>query len=128
MDGRARIIIVPALSRIQTKEFSPMTKKLIILSIALMALVFAGAASYTVKIFDPVVVNGTELKPGDYKLTLDNDKAILQLGKQKIEAAVKVEQATEKFSSTTLRFAPENGKNKIQEIRLGGTKTKVIFN
>jgi len=105
-----------------------MTKKLIILSFVLVALVFAGAARYTVKIYDPVTVNGTELKPGDYKLTVDNNKATFQLGKEKVEAPVKVEQASEKFSSTSVQFAPQNGKNKIQEIRLGGTKTKVIFN
>ena len=105
-----------------------MTKKLMILSIVLAAFVFAAAANYNVKIFDPITVNGQMLKPGEYKLTLDNEKATFSVGKEKIEATVKVEQSADKYASTSVRFSPVDGKNKMQEIRLGGTKTKLIFN
>jgi hypothetical protein len=106
-----------------------MTKKLIILVVALSALVFAAtAATYTVRVFDPLTVNGKDLKPGDYKLSLENNKATIFVGKERIESTVKVEATSEKFSSTSVRFAQDNGKNKVQEIRLGGTKTKLVFN
>ncbi len=107
-----------------------MTKKLIILvlSVVLSSLVLADTAKYTVRVFDPLTVNGQTIKPGEYKMSLENSKATFHVGKEKIEAAVKVEEGNEKFNSTSVRFAQENGTNKIMEIRLGGTKTKLVFN
>jgi hypothetical protein len=45
-----------------------------------------------------------------------------------VEAAAKIETADSKFSSTSVRYTSEGGKMKIQEIRLGGTNQKLIFN
>jgi hypothetical protein len=105
-----------------------MTKKLIILFVVLAGLVLATSASYTVTLFQPSVVGGTELKPGDYKLTVQDNKVIIQKGKDKAEATIKSESADSKFSSTSVRYTTSDGKNKIQEIRLGGTTTKLVFN
>lgn len=105
-----------------------MTKKLIILFVVLAGLVLATSASYTVTLFQPSVVGGTELKPGDYKLTVQDNKAIIQKGKDKAEATIKSETGDSKFSSTSVRYITSDGKNKIQEIRLGGTTTKLVFN
>lgn len=93
-----------------------------------LAIFTASAATYNVTLFQPSLVAGKELKPGDYKLILEDGKAIIQKGKEKVEATVKVEQSDSKFSSTSVRYAEENGKLKIQEIRLGGTTTKLVFN
>jgi len=38
-----------------------------------------------------------------------------------------VENADSKFGSTAVRYASGEG-NKVQEIRLGGTKLKLVFN
>jgi hypothetical protein len=45
-----------------------------------------------------------------------------------VEANVKVESAESKFNSTSVRYQNGDGKYRIQEIRLGGTKTKLVFN
>jgi hypothetical protein len=101
----------------------------LMLSFGTLALAIASAASsYHFSLFQPSVVAGTELKPGDYKVQLNGDKAIIKAGKQTVEAAVKVETGTEKFSETSVRFDTANGKMKVQEIRLGGTNTKLVFN
>lgn len=92
------------------------------------AALFAGAASYSVTLFQPSTVAGTELKAGEYKLTIDGDKATIVKGKEKVEAAVKMETADTKFAATSVRYTDQGGKMKIQEIRLGGTNTKVVFN
>lgn len=106
-----------------------MTKTTKFLAMFLTLAVFtAAAATYNVTLFQPSLVAGKELKPGDYKLILEDGKAIIQKGKERVEATVKVEQGDSKFSSTSVRYAEENGKLKIQEIRLGGTTTKVVFN
>lgn len=92
------------------------------------AMVFASAASYSVTLFQPSMVSGTELKAGEYKLTIDGAKALITKGKETVEAVVKMETADSKFSSTSIRYLEQAGKMKIQEIRLGGTTTKVVFN
>ena len=93
-----------------------------------VALLVASAASYNVTLFQPSVIAGKELKAGDYKLTVDGDKAILAMGKQKVEAPAKIETAETKFSSTSVRYSNEGGKMKVTEIRLGGTNQKLVFN
>lgn len=106
-----------------------MTKTMKFLAIFLtIGLLAASAATYNVTLFQPSFVAGKELKPGDYKLILEDGKATIQKGKERVEAAVKVEQADSKFSSTSVRYSEENGKLKVQEIRLGGTTTKLVFN
>lgn len=93
-----------------------------------VSLMVASAATYNVTLFQPSVVSGTELKPGDYKLTVEDGKAMIVKGKEKVEAAVKLENGDTKNSSTSVRYINENGKMKVQEIRLGGTNTRVVFN
>ena len=105
-----------------------MTKKLIVTIVLLAGLVFASSASYTVTLFQPSVVGGTELKPGDYKMTVEDNKVIISKGKAKVEASVKTETADAKYSSTSVRYTSTDGKYKIQEIRLGGTTTRLVFN
>ncbi len=92
------------------------------------ALAIASAATYSVTLFQPSTVAGKELRPGDYKLTIDGEKAIIVKGKEKVETSVKLENSETKFGTTSVRYADENGKMKVQEIRLGGTTTKVVFN
>lgn len=101
----------------------------VLLSFATVALAVASAASsYRITLFQPSIVAGTELKPGEYKVTLkDNNKAVITSGKTSVEANVITETADSKFSSTTVRYSNGDGKYKVQEIRLGGTNTKLIF-
>ncbi len=93
----------------------------------LAALAVASAKTYTVTLFQPSVLAGTQLKPGDYQLDLRDGKVIIKSGKQKVEAAVKVENVESKFSSTSVRYAGGEGAARIQEIRLGGTNLKLVF-
>jgi hypothetical protein len=93
-----------------------------------VSLMVASAATYNVTLFQPSIVSGTELRPGDYKLTVEDGKAMMVKGKEKVEASVKLENGDTKNSSTSVRYVNENGKMKVQEIRLGGTNTRVVFN
>jgi hypothetical protein len=102
----------------------------LMLSFGTFALAIASAASsYHFSIFQPSFVAGKELKPGDYKIELNGDKATIKVGKQMIEAPVKVENGTEKFVETSVRYnTATDGKMTVTEIRLGGTTTKLVFN
>jgi hypothetical protein len=103
------------------------TLKCLVLFLTL-ALAVASASTHNVQLFQPSIVSGQELKPGQYKLTVDDSKVTISKGKQSVEASVKMETSDSKFSSTSVRYITENGKMKVSEIRLGGTNTKLVFN
>jgi hypothetical protein len=104
-----------------------MIRKLVIL-FAIAALGVAAAATYRVTLFQPTVIQGQELKAGQYKLDLKDTTVVIASGKTSVETTVQVEKCDEKFDKTTIRFSTASGKYAIQEIRLGGTSTKLIFN
>ncbi len=103
-----------------------MFKKLVV-SIALAGLAIASAAQHRVTLFEESVVNGTTLKPGDYKLAIDGGKATLSRGKQSVEAPVSLQKGDGKFASTSVRYSSGAGAPQLKEIRVGGTDTRVIF-
>jgi hypothetical protein len=94
-----------------------------------LAMAFASAGErYNVTLHQTTLVAGTELKPGDYKIEVNGDKAtIISSNKKTVETAVKVENSDQKFANTTVRYATANGSYKIDEIHVGGTKTKLVF-
>jgi hypothetical protein len=102
--------------------------KRFVLAFAVLALAVASAETYRVTLFEPSFVKGTELKAGSYRLDVQDQKVVIASGKQSIEVPVTVESVDRKFSSTTVRYVPRDGKNMIAEIRLGGTTTKLVFN
>ncbi len=86
--------------------------------------VFAGD-TYRVELFKPISVNGTLLKQGECKLQLVDNKVVFKQGKTTVEAPVKVEATGQKFLTTTVSVNEDT--NQPNEIRLGGTKTKLLF-
>jgi hypothetical protein len=102
-------------------------RKLVVCFAALAISVASAADSYRVQFFQESVVNETALKPGDYKVTVEGGKAVISSGKDRVEAAVKIESVEQKFNSTSVRYKNGDGKYRVSEIRLGGTKTKLIF-
>jgi hypothetical protein len=95
-----------------------------LLGFASIALTVASAASsYSVTFYQPVMINGSELKAGDYKLELKDNTAVIKQGKTETEAAVKVQNDGQKYQRTAVRL---NG-NQVEEIRIGGTSTRIVF-
>lgn len=105
-------------------------KKNILLAIGVagLAVISASAKSYSVQLYQPAVLGNMTLKPGEYKVDVNDQKAVLSSGKVHCEAPVKVESTDNKYNSTTVRFSNGDGQMHIQEIHLGGTKTKLVFN
>ncbi len=95
----------------------------LVLGFASVALAIASASTHSLTLFDPVTVNGTMLQPGDYKIELKDNKAVITQGKVMAEANVKVENSDKKFNTNTVRVVQGH----IDEIRLGGTHTRVVF-
>ena len=94
------------------------------LTLATLGLAVASAAShYTVKIDTPVYAGTTQLKPGEYRLELNGDKAVFTSGKTVVEVPATLGKAEKKFSQTSYQAID----SKIKEIDLGGTTTTVTF-
>jgi len=89
------------------------------------ALTFAGAANtYRIDLYQKTVLNGTDFKPGECKVELNENHVVLKQGKRTAETEVKVETSPNKFYSTSVGYTSDG---RIQEIRLGGTSTKLLF-
>jgi hypothetical protein len=98
--------------------------KNILLGFTSIALAVASAAtSYNVTFYQPVMINGSQLKEGDYKLEIRDKTAVIKQGKNVTEAPVKIENDGQKYQRTAVRM---NGMQ-VEEIRIGGTNTRVVF-
>jgi hypothetical protein len=111
---------------LQEKETLSMINRILVLFAVLVLAGLASAKSYSITLFEPSVIGGTELKPGDYTLELKDEKVVIKKGKQMGEAAVKVETADSKYSTTSVRYTNGDGKYHIQEIHIGGTTMKLV--
>ncbi len=103
-------------------------KKALVFVCLMAGMAFASAKSFTVTLFQTAMVGGTELKAGDYKFELQDQKLVIKHGHETTEATVKVENGENKYPSTTVTYANADGKNKVEEIRVGGTHMKLVLN
>jgi hypothetical protein len=87
----------------------------------------AGAKSYTVSLLVPTMIGSESFAPGDYKVEVVDQKAVIRNGKLHGEFPVKVEEGGARYAFTSVRYSNGDGKMHVQEIRLGGTNTKLVF-
>src|SRR5882757_4922008 len=103
-------------------------KQLLLLITASVALTnLASAATYSFKLFDSVTIDGKELKPGTYKVEVKDTTAVIRGGKESTEVKVRTENTDRKYDSTSVRYSKDGAKNNLEEIHIGGSKTKLIF-
>jgi hypothetical protein len=102
-------------------------KKALAVMFALGISVAYAASSYHVTLYKATTINGTQLKPGDVKLELQGDKVVIKQGKTSVESTVTVENGTNKFAASSVGYVGDSSNNQVQEIRLGGTTTKLVF-
>ena len=102
-------------------------KKRLLFAFAIFALAVASAKTYTINLFEPAKVGNTELKAGEYKVELVDQKAVIRNGKVESEVPVKVETAQTKYNTTSVVYGATNGTRQVREIHLGGTTTKLVL-
>jgi hypothetical protein len=90
--------------------------------------VASAAESYDVTLFYPSYVGDVELRPGDYKVLVDDTHVVIKRGRKSVEADVKIESIGEKAKKTSVRYDNGDGKYRISEIRLAGSGSKLVFN
>jgi len=102
-----------------------MTKRMLVLFSGISLAVASAASNVNVNLYQPTTVNGTQFKPGEAKLQIKDNKAVLKQGKVAAEANVKVEENSAKFNYTTISYRDSD--HQIKEICVGGTNTRIVF-
>jgi hypothetical protein len=100
--------------------------KVCLLLVCLGTAAFA-AEVHKVRLGHVCYVGGTELKPGEYSLVLDNGRATLRRGFVEADSRAKVASARKPYDLTTVRYTGDKEHDSITEIEVGGTRTKVVF-
>ncbi|MGD0870073.1 MAG: hypothetical protein ABSB88_11020 [Bryobacteraceae bacterium] len=107
-------------------------KVIVCLSVALFFLVGPAQADkrYQIVIGTLAKAGSIELRPGEYTIILDNSKvrfAETKTGKE-FEVSAKIDDSAKtKFADTEVYSKRVEEATLITEIRLGGTKTKLLF-
>lgn len=97
------------------------------LATALITVGIASAKTHTITLYNNSRIAGQDLKSGNYKVEIEGEKVTITNGKQTVEPAAKVEEGSEQYAKTSIRFVDVDGKKVIREIRLGGSSTKLTF-
>jgi hypothetical protein len=106
-----------------------MKKFLVIAGLALSSLTVLSAKTYEIVLSAPTKAGSVQLKPGQYKLKVDGANAIFtDLNTSKsYTTPVKVQNGDKKFDDTRVQSTKDGDSEKINEIDLGGSKTKLGF-
>jgi hypothetical protein len=96
---------------------------------AVLGLSVAGAKTFEITLDSAAKAGSVELKPGKYNLVLMEDSKIrfTSANGQAVETSAKLSTVEKKFPATLIDLKQMNGTAQINEIDLGGTKTRIQF-
>jgi hypothetical protein len=92
-----------------------------------MGLVAGAASHYAVTIGEPTEIGAQSVKPGEYRVEVEGNKATLKGEGTSLETGVRVVEGDAKFPRTSVRYNIAGGKYRLEQIQIGGTKTTLIF-
>jgi len=97
--------------------------------LSLASLTIVSAKSYEIVISAPTKVGNVKLQPGQYSLKVQGANAVFTNmdNAKSFTTPVKVENSDTKFDSTKIQSSKQGDTDQIQEIDLGGSKTKLGF-
>lgn len=98
-------------------------------ALALSSLTVLSAKTYEIILSSPTKAGSVTLKPGQYRLKVDGTTATFtdQNSSKSFTTPVKVENTDKKFDDTRVQSKKDGGTDTIEEIDLGGSKTKLGF-
>jgi len=100
-----------------------------LIAIGVFGLSMLSAKSYEIILDNAAKAGNLDLKAGKYNVNVDASKVCftdVNSGKS-VETTAKIVSSDKKFDSTMIDTKQVNGATQIDEIDLGGTKTKVQF-
>jgi hypothetical protein len=98
-----------------------------VMAIFTMSLAFA--KTYDISFSSPTKVGNVQLKPGDYRMSLNGTKATFTdvSTLKTVTATVKVETTDTKFGDTKVNTTTDGGTTVVKDIEIGGSKMKIDF-
>jgi hypothetical protein len=96
---------------------------------AIFTMSMAIAKTYDISFSSPTKVGNVQLKPGDYRMSVNGTKATftdVQTLKT-ITTEVKVENTDTKFDETKVNTTVDGNTTVVKDIEIGGSKTKIDF-
>lgn len=81
------------------------------------------ASSHKVVFFKDVVVNGSTVKAGEYKVEVNENRATLKHGDTVVAAPVRVEHNADLYTNNAVKLYG----GEVEEIRLRGTHMRLVF-
>jgi hypothetical protein len=106
-----------------------MKKLLVVGVLALSSLCILSAKTYELTLTSVTKAGSVQLKPGQYTLKIQGANAIFTdvNTSKSFTTPVKVQETDKKFDDTKVQSTKEGDTEKIEEIDLGGSKTKLGF-
>lgn len=100
-----------------------------LLLFAVLGLSLVSAKTFEITLDTPAKAGSVDLKAGKYNLVLMEDSKVrfTSANGQAVETPAKTSTVEKKFSATQIDLKQVNGAAQINEIDLGGTKTKIQF-
>ena len=97
--------------------------------LALTSFAFAGTKRYDVTFGSPAVLGGMEVESGQYQLSFDGSRVTLVNSNthKTFETTATVQTSEKKYSETIVQSKHVDGKDRVNEIQIGGTKTALDF-
>jgi hypothetical protein len=105
-------------------------KKLIAVGVlCLSSLTLVHAKTYEITLSSVTKAGSVQLKPGQYKLKVEGSNAIFTdvNSSKSYTTPVKVQESDKKFDGTKIQSSKDGDAEKLEEIDLGGSKTKLGF-
>jgi outer membrane lipoprotein-sorting protein len=98
-------------------------------ALAILTLSVASAKTYDILLSSPTKAGTLQLKPGEYKMSVNGTKVIFtDVNTTKtFKTDVKVENSDAKFDDTKINTLKDGSSSVIKDIELGGSKTKIDF-
>lgn len=102
-----------------------MLSKKLLIGFAVVGIGIASAASdYKVELDQATKVGGTELKPGEYKVEVQGNKAVFKSGKDIVaQTSATIENGKRKYPATAVSVKA----SKLESIAVGGTTMMIVL-
>ncbi len=100
---------------------------LLVLALVIVSLaVSAGTKRHPIRLFTPSDVNGTELKPGEYNVALEDGNAVFYRGSKAVaKSPAHSEENASKFANNSIVYNADE--RVVMEVRIGGSNTKLVL-
>jgi hypothetical protein len=106
-----------------------LAKSLVLMAVVLVAMAALAAESTKVTVSQPSTLNGTQIAPGDYKVTWDvsGDKAQVNITSGKKSVATTEAKIVRREMANTYTAVVRDDTGSIKRVLIGGKKTVLVF-